>query len=97
MNAVVTNSSCLSFVCHSSNCSATTTAPIVYGEELTKFRDMVMENIEQINYQDAKGWTALHYAVYLKNVDVMAILMACGIDDSIKNNEGSKAMDLKWW
>ena len=64
---------------------------------LEKFKETVLKNIQKINDQDEKGWTALHYAVHLKNSDAVDILIEHGIDTSLKDKKGKKAMDLKWW
>lgn len=68
-----------------------------HEKELSKFKETVLQHIDQINSQDDKGWTALHYAVNLKNIDAIDFLIECGIDVSIKNREGQVALELKWW
>eukprot|EP00833_Pecoramyces_ruminatium_P000789 jgi/Orpsp1_1/1174821/evm.model.c7180000051561.2 len=50
---------------------------------------LLLENgINDVNHQDYRGNTALHYAVGVKDRKIVDMLLANGADVSIKNNEG---------
>jgi ankyrin repeat protein len=42
------------------------------------------------NVQDASGNTAMHYAVHLKKMEMMDILIKTGADVNIRNSAGQK-------
>lgn len=54
----------------------------------------LIKNSIDINQQDILGNTALHYAVYLKKVDIIKELIKQSIDIKIKNNNGKTGLDL---
>jgi ankyrin repeat protein len=47
-----------------------------------------------LNAQDSDGWTALMYAVTVGGAEAVSKLVAAGVDQSVKNNDGDTAMDL---
>ena len=47
----------------------------------------------EVNSQDVRGDTALHYACYMENTDLVKSLLKHGADPHIKNKENSSALD----
>ncbi len=47
----------------------------------------------EVNSQDAKGDTALHYACYMENVDLIRALLTHGADPNAKNHDGISSVD----
>ncbi len=56
--------------------------------------DEVLKQKPNVNQQDPKGNTALHYAILTKNYEKMVALKKAGASVSIKNNEEISPMDL---
>jgi Ankyrin repeats (3 copies) len=47
-----------------------------------------------VNAQDHKGWTPLHYAVLSKSPAAVALLVESGADLQLKNNSGNNPIDI---
>ena len=60
-------------------------------KELLKYRNQL-----NINIQDNFGNTALHYAYKCNNEEVIQLLLATGIDQTIRNNEGELAKEIPY-
>lgn len=71
--------------------------PLLHALKYRRFNvaDTFVRIGANINFQDSKGCTALHYAV-LKNFTLKEVssVLALGCDASIKNNDGDTAIEL---
>ncbi|KAI9666681.1 MAG: hypothetical protein M1821_004617 [Bathelium mastoideum] len=56
---------------------------------------LAANSINNVNFQDEKGCTALHFAVQLGNLDLVRSLLATdGINIHVRNNNGESPFDL---
>ena len=60
--------------------------------------DSYVKRGADINYQDKRGYTPLHYAAEARNIETIKYLLKHGANFSIKNNHGETASELiiKW-
>ncbi|RWA12000.1 hypothetical protein EKO27_g3114 [Xylaria grammica] len=49
---------------------------------------------EDINFRDHRTWTALHYACWRENVEIVSILLRSGADGSLTDSLGQRAIHL---
>ena len=48
----------------------------------------------KLNIQNNEGYTALHYAVSMENIDIIKSLIKAGANPDIKNNDGQSPSDI---
>jgi hypothetical protein len=49
-----------------------------------------------INHQDREGWSALHWAVLNRRINLIKLLLQRGIDRDLLNRAGQTAIDAAW-
>ncbi len=54
---------------------------------------MLLDSGADVNITDAKGTTALHYAIKFKNADLIKVLVNNGADINLKDNKGLSPLD----
>ena len=59
----------------------------------SKMAYALLKNDCDIELQDSCGMSALHYAVYNLDIDIIKKLLEVGIDEDIKDNNDSTALD----
>jgi len=53
-----------------------------------------LQNSIDVDYQDENGWTALHYAAFFRQIDVMDALIKIGANPEVKTKSNEFAGDL---
>ncbi|MDG7055767.1 MAG: ankyrin repeat domain-containing protein [Wolbachia endosymbiont of Menacanthus eurysternus] len=61
--------------------------------ERTDYERLIGEHAE-INAKDSQGRTALHYAAYFNNTDMVELLLDAGAKTNIKDNNGKKPLSF---
>ncbi|RNA14055.1 Palmitoyltransferase ZDHHC17, partial [Brachionus plicatilis] len=73
------------------------TTPLMFAAQRVHSRDpaqLLITFNANLNAQDSKGNTPLHYTVAFNNATVMDILLNKGASQNIPNNKGQTALDL---
>ena len=65
---------------------------VMYG--FTKGLKYILDKGIGIDEKDSNGWTMLHYSVLFGRVDCVELLVNSGVDKSILNDKGEKAIDI---
>lgn len=60
---------------------------------LTKAIRTLVDHGANVNAVGERGLTALHYAAFENNVEVVSELLACGADPNIKDEDGASPKD----
>ena len=65
----------------------------VYKNKI-EIAEMLLKFGADVNIADAKGTTALHYAIMFKNIDLIKVLIDNGADIKLEDNKGLSPLDL---
>lgn len=66
-------------------------AAVVKGNQ--NIIEILLENNADTNIVDPNGTTALHYAIFFKQLDIVKLLVKAGAKADIKDGRGQSAMD----
>ncbi len=64
------------------------------NEDEAKLQELIDTGEDIINFRDDRTWTALHYACWRENVQIVEILLRSGADGTLTDSLGQRAIHL---